>query len=87
MSDVCDDSDPHITNAVAFGVEASRRALARALPPIVQVINGERVGFCHHCGSEITPGHLFCPTDPIEPEKSCAVDWQHAMDRRRALGL
>lgn len=87
MSDVCDASDLHITNAVAFGVEAARRALDRKLPPIVQSINGERVGFCHYCGSEVPPGNLFCPTDPVEPEKSCAAEWQHATDRRRALGL
>lgn len=89
MADDADRAGPSIEAVVAAGRARAKHALDNPrLRPIVQVIEGtrHRVGICHYCESEITPGHLFCPTDPVEPEQSCAVVWEHERQRKEANG-
>ena len=85
-----DDADiagPYIQRTIDEGMARAKLAMDNPrLRPIIQVLDGTRFGVCHFCQSEIMPGHLFCPTDPIEPEHSCAVEWEHERKRKEALG-
>lgn len=85
MADDCDRADQRITDAVADGIAECRRA--PSLTPIIQVLDGIRFGVCHYCETEIRPGHLFCPTDAIDPDESCAVLWEHMRRRKEDMGL
>lgn len=87
MSDAADDSDGKIEAMTEMGVARIRSIMAtRDLMPIVLEMDGIRFGVCHFCETEVQPGHLFCPTDVVEPEQSCVVLWEHARKRRKATG-
>lgn len=86
MSDIADDSDRFIERTIEEGRARAEAALKNTrLRPIIQKIDGSThlAGTCHYCSSEITPGHLFCPIDPIEPDESCSVRWEYEDRRRR----
>ena len=88
MADAADRSDERIQHAVDAGWERAKRAMENPrLRPIVQVLDNIRFGVCHFCESEIQPGHLFCPTDEVEPDGSCAVLWEHQRKRKEDMGL
>lgn len=69
--DDADRSDKRITDTVADGIAASRRALSNSL---------RSVGVCHFCESPINTGRIFCSTE-------CHKDWEHEKQRRKDLGL
>lgn len=73
--DAADSSDDKIAAVEQIGVEAARRALRN--PVLVPI------GLCHYCESSVSPQQLFCPTDEVEPEQSCAVQWEHVQRCRR----
>jgi hypothetical protein len=73
--DDADRSDGKVEALSLIGVEAARKALQR--PQLLPI------GACHYCGSGVAPKHLFCPTDEIEPEQSCAIQWEHEQKCRR----
>jgi hypothetical protein len=75
LVDDADRSDGKIEAFNQIGVEEARKALRR--PQLLPI------GACHYCGSTIAPRHLFCPTDEIEPEQSCAIQWEHEQKCRR----
>jgi hypothetical protein len=88
MANEADMADPYIQRAVDEGLARAKWAMDNPkLRPIILEMDGQRFGVCHHCESPIIPGHLFCPTDPIEPEHSCAVEWEHARKRKEDSGL
>lgn len=88
MTDVADRADPLIERTIDDARARAKFALDNPrLRPIVQELDGTRFGICHYCESPIRPGHLFCPTDTVEPENSCAVSWEHERERKEALGL
>ncbi len=73
--DDADRSDDKIIAVELIGVEAARRALRN--PMLLPI------GVCHHCESPVSPHQLFCPTDEVEPEQSCAVQWEYVQRCRR----
>ena len=84
MADEADMSDARIQSAVDSGIARAKNALDNPrLRPIVLELDGQRFGVCHHCESQIIPGHLFCPFDP---DYSCADAWEHERKRKEALG-
>lgn len=90
MADDADMSDGPIQGTVDAGWERAKQALKNpSLMPIVQFLEDttQRVGICHYCMSEITPGHLFCPVDEVEPDESCSVRWEHRQKQLKASGL
>ena len=85
--DDADRSDDRIQRTVDEGRARAKLAMDNPrLRPIIIELDGTRFGVCHHCESPIHPGHLFCPTD-IEPDHSCAVEWEHERQRKEACGL
>lgn len=88
MADDADRADDPIQATIDAGRVRARNALKNPrLRPIVQIVNGKLISLCHYCESDITTNHLFCPNDPIEPEHSCALMWEHARQRKEAMGL
>lgn len=88
MADDADRSDGPIQAVIDAGRERAKRAMENErLRPIIQVLDDVRFGVCHFCESEIRPGNLFCPTDEIDPDESCAVMWEHQRKRREDMGL
>lgn len=88
MADDVDRAGPVIQRTIDEALARAKFALDNPrLRPIVQELDGTRFGICHYCESPIRPGHLFCPTDAIEPENSCAVSWEHLRARTEAMGL
>lgn len=86
--DDADRAGPEIENAILAGRAKSERDLARSLRPIVQEIDGGRhIGICHYCESNISPGHLFCQPDKIDPDESCSRLWEHERKRRQDMGI
>jgi RNA polymerase-binding transcription factor DksA len=88
---MADDADRAGDNTDKFEADAikaiSDAAQRRTLIPIIQELDKTRYGVCHYCESAIKPGHLFCPTDEAEPDKSCAFEWEHERARKKDLGL
>ncbi len=88
MADDADRADGRIQEMIDDGRARAKLAMENpSLRPIIQVLDGTRFGVCHFCESPIIPGHLFCQTDTIEPEHSCAVEWEYERARKKALGL
>lgn len=86
--DDADRAQPYIDDVITAGrARAEHAAKNHRLRPIIQEMDGQRFGICHHCESPVRPGHLFCPNDPVEPEHSCAVEWEHERQRKEAMGL
>ena len=86
--DDADRAGPVIQHVIDDARANAKRALDNpSLHPIIQVMDGIRFGVCHYCESEIQPGHLFCPNDPIDPAESCAVQWEHMRKRKEAMGI
>lgn len=87
MSDDADRAETDTQDALAEARARAKLALDNTrLRPIIQVMDGVRFGICHYCASEIQPTHLFCPTDTIEPEHSCAVLWERERQRKADMG-
>jgi len=73
--DDADCSDDKIEAMKEIGIAAARSALKR--PQLLPV------GVCHYCESPVDPRQLFCAVDEVEPEQSCAVQWEHMQRCRR----
>ena len=85
--DEADRAAPEIQRAIDEARARAKLALDNPrLRPIIQIFDGVRFGVCHYCETEIQPGHLFCPTDPIDPAESCAVMWEHERKRKEDMG-
>jgi len=76
--DDADRSDDKIEALSQIGIEAARKALRN--PSLLPM------GLCHHCESPVAPNQLFCPTDEVEPEQSCAIQWEYVQRCRRLNG-
>jgi len=74
--DDADCSDDKIDAFNAVGIERCRRALRQ--PQLIPV------GVCHYCESTVAPGQLFCAVDEIDPDQSCAVQWEYERQRIQA---
>lgn len=86
--DDADRAGPVIQSVIDDARANAKRALDNpSLRPIIMELDGVRFGVCHYCESEIQPGHLFCPNDPIDPAESCAVLLEHETRRKKELGL
>lgn len=71
MADDADRADKRITDTVADGIQAARRALSNRLTAC---------GICHWCESPVGTGRVFCSTE-------CCEDYRHEQERRKAIGL
>lgn len=69
--DDADRADKRITDTVADGIQAARRALTNSLTAC---------NICHWCEAPITNGRVFCSTE-------CCNDYEHELKRRKDLGL
>ena len=70
MSDICDDADQTIEDAITNGIREARARLRTPRAPD---------GHCWYCNAEVTEGLAYC-------DKDCKQDYEYEQMIRRKTG-